>query len=462
MKSFQQMHYDVVVIGAGSAGVSAAISAAKNGAKTLLIEQTSVIGGDLLSGLPIDGCISSAGEWVVGGVIRELFDECDKMDGYIGGIYDWRTLWVVCIDPEIMKVVLIDAVDRHGVSVLLYSFAEDVVMSNGTIHGVVVVNKQHRTLVTAGVFIDCTGDGDIARAAGAPYELGGPEGELQPISMVFRMSNVDAHRLLTFVRDYPENVGLAENPIISKSKEECAQELYNQGYPKVFFENSGPLLREAIASGEMYPSSLLAITPISTRRKEVSVNSTRLDGIDGTEINQLSNTFPRLIQQVRKCEAFLRNRVPGFENAGLSGIAPRIGVRETRRIMGDYILTVDDVLGGQKSRDGVAKGCHELDIHGSGKNHWREQIKDGGSYDIPFGCLLPRGVSNLLVAGRCFSATREAHSSARVMGTCMAMGQAAGTAAAMSVLSKTLPRQLSISRLREQLKEQGAILEGTL
>ena len=138
-----------------------------------------------------------------------------------------------------------------------------------------------------------------------------------------------------------------------------------------------------------------------------------------------------MLDQVWMCVNFMRKYVPGFENAVFSGIAPRIGIRETRRIVGEYVLTRDDVMQARKRDDGIGKGAHELDVHGSGAKHVRSTIKDGGSYDIPFGCLVPKNVPNMLVAGRCLSATREAHSSARVMGTCMAMGQAAGTAAAM-------------------------------
>ena len=150
-------------------------------------------------------------------------------------------------------------------------------------------------------------------------------------------------------------------------------------------------------------------------------------------------------------------------NAHFSGIAPRIGIRETRRIMGEEVLTIKDVLGACKRTDGIGKGGHHVDVHGDGTDQLRQPIRNGGSYDIPFGCLIPRSLKNVLVAGRCFSATREAHGSARVMGTCMAMGQAAGTAAAMAGSAKLSGdiRNLSVSSLRKRLRAQGAILDGT-
>lgn len=461
LQAVKEIHYDVVVVGGGSAGVAAAIASAKNGAKTLLLESGSVLGGDLLSGIPIDGCINARGEWIVGGVAKELFEECKKWGGYVGSFSDRRSLWVVTLDPEIMGFVIIGTLSRYKVSMLLYSYAENVVVENGVIKGIIVVNKNGRTIVSGDIIIDCTGDGDMAAAAGAPFEMGGPNGELQPVSMVFRMSNVDSEKLLAFVRDYPENFSLAEHPIIDRTIHECAKELYEQGFPKAFLKAKGPLLSSAIASGEMYPCAMVAMTPTSIKRKEVSINSTRISGVNALKTEDLSSSLAILTEQVGLCVRFLNNKLPGFEDAILSGMAPRLGVRETRRIMGDYILNRDDVLNARKFEDGIAKGGHHLDVHGSGTEQVLAEIKEGGSYDIPYGCLLPQNLKNVLVAGRCMSATREANGSARVMGTCMATGQAAGTSAAMSAATKKTLRQIDVQELRQVLKQQGAVLEGT-
>jgi len=229
----------------------------------------------------------------------------------------------------------------------------------------------------------------------------------------------------------------------------------------VFFDGKRPLVADAIARGELFACGILAVCPVSTARREVSLNTTGIADLDATRTDSLSAALPALMEQVWTASAFLRNRVPGFERAAFSGIAPRIGIRETRRVIGEYVLTRDDVLSGRKRTDGIAKGAHELDVHGAGKEHRREMIAEGGSYDIPYATLLPRGVSNVMVAGRCLSATREAHGSARVMGTCMGMGQAAGTAAAMSIAEGAPLRQLSVSALRDRLIQQGAVLDGT-
>ena len=462
MREMREMRCDVAVIGGGSAGTAAAWAAARNGAETLLIESAPMIGGDMLSGLPFDGCLNSRGEWVVGGFAREMIGACDKRNGFVGAFPDRRALWMVGLDPEAVNLAVVELLDAAEVNLLLYTFAHDVEDDGGRVTALLAVNKAGPLRILARIFVDCTGDGDIAAWAGAPFEKGDEDGALQPVSMVFRMIGVDAAPLLDFVCEHPENTSLGENPLMGETHEACAEALRKRGLPKVFLKGDGPLLGEAIADGEMYPCSMLAVHPIAMARKEVTINSTRLAGIDGTEPDQLSSSLPELLRQVETCARFLRRRVPGFKRAQLSGLAPRIGVRETRRILGDCVLSDSDVLEARKSEQGVAKGGHEYDIHCVGKGHVRHQLRDGGSYDIPYGCLIPRDLTNVMVAGRCLSAARGAHSSARVMGTCMATGQAAGTAAAICARHRFRDvRYVDVQLLRSTLREQGAILDGT-
>lgn len=454
------LDYDVVVVGGGSSGIAASIAAARNGARTLLIDAGPMIGGELVSGLPLNACLNARGDWVVGGIVREMLDRCDAMGGLVPPYFDWRSLWLVCVDPEIVKLVVMEMVSEAGVELLLSTFAEDVASENGKITGLVICNKLGRTLVRARNFIDCTGDGELSVMAGAPFEIGGDEGAFQPITMMFRMQGVEPTPLLEFVRENPSFAGLGErSDLLNLTKQQCADKLYDQGVPSVFLDGKGPLLQKAMEAGELYPCGLLAICPVSTARQEVSLNTTRLADLDATNSEVLSRALPQLIDQAWQCVTFLQKRVPGFENAVFSGLAPRIGIRETRRIMGLEVLQRDDVLTARKRPDvSIGKGAHELDVHGGGDNHRREMIKDGGDYDIPYGCLVPLNTRNVLVAGRCLSASREAHGSARVMGTCMAMGQAAGTAAAMGAETQHPLSQLSIQALRERLSAQGAII----
>ena len=464
-RAMRHDRFDVAVIGGGAAGIGAAIAAARNGARTVLIDAGPMVGGELVSGIPVDGCLSSRGEWVVGGVVAELFAECERLGGYIGPINDFRSLYVVAIDPEIMKIAVVNLLHAAGVTLSLYAFADDVVMEDGQIAGLVTIARGRRTLIEASVFIDASGDGDVCVAAGAAYEKGDPAtADLQPLTLMFRMVGVDAERLLRFVRDHPENAGLGEYEGLGLSPTECAQALYDQGLPKVFLIADGPLMRQAIASGELHASSMIGITPTSLARKEVSLNTTRLGQVDATDTGALSGAFPELLGQVWRAASFARRRIPGFEDAVFSGAAPRVGIRETRRIVGEYRLSDEDVAEGIKHADGIAKGAHEIDVHLSGVGHVRRAIREGGSYDIPYHTIIPKGLRNAFAIGRCLSSSRIAHSSARVMGTCLALGQAAGTAAALASRETNRPgdvRLVNVAALRRTLRDQGVVLDGT-
>lgn len=464
MRKMKTEHYDVAVIGGGAAGVAAAVAAAKNGSRTVLIEAGPMLGGELLTGMSINGAINARGQYIVGGIARELYDLCAGMGGLIGPVHDYRLICYVVLDPEIVKIAINTLIDRYKVTTRLYSFVDEVVMKGDRVEGVVVVNKQGHTLYTADYFIDCSGDGDIAAMAGAPFELGDAEGTLQPLSLMFRMSGVENGPLLEFVRNHPENLAVGESDWVraGRTDAELAEAIYKQGEASVFFKAEGPLMREAIGRGELFPTALIMLYPTSRARKEVCVNATRIaENIDGTQVDQVSGVVPSLMSQILGCANFLKKNVPGFENASIAAIAQRVGIRETRRIIGEEVLTGDDVKNARKRPDGVTKGCHHVDIHGSGTEQVRIPVANGGSYDIPWGCLLPKGLSNVYIAGRCLSSDREGHGSARNMGNCFGMGHAVGAAAALSVAAGYRNiRELDVNTLRQTLRQQGAILDG--
>ncbi|MBF0276537.1 MAG: FAD-dependent oxidoreductase [SAR324 cluster bacterium] len=460
-----QKNYDVVVVGGGCAGIAAAISAAKNGANTLLIEASPQIGGDLTTGLPIDGAMNARGEWVVGGVLREILDELERLGGYIGPVKDWRLIWYVCIDPEIMKIAIFNVVRRHGVHLWMYSIVDNVVMQNERVTGVVVINKGQHTLVNAKVVIDCSGDGDVAALAGAETMISNEKREFQPLTIMYRIGGVDTAALLQFCVDEPENLAVGESEWMGSdmTPRECAEQLQAQGQPSAYIKGNGPLIQKGIADGELHETALIGIVPISTVRKEVAVNTTRVANVDATDREALSKAMNDLLEQTWSSIEFIKKRVPGFENAYFSGLSHRIGIRETRRVVGDYVLTREDVFEARKFKDGIGKGCHHIDIHQDGIKQVRIPIKNGGSYDLPYNMIIAKGLDNVYVAGRCMSADRDAHGSARVMGPCMAQGEAAGLGAALSMELNSLGeiRGVPVGRLRQELSAQGAILEGT-
>jgi len=457
--------YDVLVVGAGSAGVAAAVASARNGARTLLIDSGPSIGGELLSGMTIDGAINARGERIIGGVIDDIVNECRALGGYARELNDWRLIRYIACDPEYMKMAVARVVYGSGAEVRLNTFADDVARNGDRIEGVVVRDKQGRSLITANIYIDCSGDADLCALAGSEMLPPDKDTKPQPVSMMFRMAGVETQPLLEFVRQHPEYFAVGESDAIrgGRSDREIAEEIYKQGEPCVFLKGDADFLGSAIARGEMFPTALIMIQPTSAARREVCVNATRITLDNPLVSRDYGRAFGVLIDQVQQCSSYLSRRLPGFENAALSGVAPRIGVRETRRILGDEVLDGDDVFNGRKREDGIAKGCHHIDIHQDGTGQIRIPVADGGSYDIPFATLIPVGLSNVMVAGRCFSADRRAQGSARVMGGCLAMGQAVGTAASM-LSSSNAPadvRAVPVQHLRTRLKEQGAILDGT-
>ncbi|HLZ38660.1 MAG TPA: FAD-dependent oxidoreductase, partial [Mycobacteriales bacterium] len=286
----------------------------------------------------------------------------------------------------------------------------------------------------ASVVVDCTGDGDVAIAAGAEYDVGRPEdGLTQPVTLMFRLVEVARPRFAAYVRDHPDQW---------------------RGVHGLW-----DLVREATEAGQLQlprEDVLLFATP---HEREVSVNSTRVTGVCGTSVWDLTRAEVLARRQLQQIAEFLRARVPGFEDAYVAQSGTQVGVRETRRIVGDYRLTAEDVLSGRGFDDGIARGAYPVDIHdlrGSGTTLRR--LPPGAAYDVPLRALLPRGVDRLLVAGRAISGTHEAHSSYRVMPIAMATGQAAGACAALAARTGTVPREVPAAQVQRVLRAQGASL----
>jgi hypothetical protein len=451
---------DVLVVGSGPAGVAAACSAADNGAEVVLAEASPFLGGELVSGLPVDGCLNARGEWLVGGPAQALFDGCRKRNGYIGPLFDWRLNYGVCIDPVAMRLAIIEELSRRRVRLMLGNTVCAAVVNDRRITKVTVARRQGYEEFAADVCVDASGDGVLAVLAGAEYEQA-EAAELQPVSLIFRLGNVNMPDLMIFIRDNPDEFMLAENPIIGKTPHECARALYEGGLPFVPLSAKGRLLGAAIAGGAVAPCTAVFMWPTSLARAEIGLNMTRLAGVDATDNAAWSLSLAELSGQVEKGIRFLKDSVPGFGNAALADTAYSVGVRETRRIRGEAVLREEDVREALRHDDGIARGAHHIDLHGAGTAQTRIPVPGGGSYDIPFGCLIPRGLNNLLVAGRCLSSDRAANGSCRVMGTCLAVGQAAGTAAGILAVEQIPePRRLDVPMLRRRLKSQGAVLDG--
>ena len=442
---------DVLVVGGGPAGIGAAIGAADAGADVVLVERYGFLGGNATAALVMPFSIfhtqrdrrirtgqhvlfpgdHGRGDPAIGGVLERLVRNLVKAGGAIPPSLD--TGQTVPFDPEIFKLVAMDMLDRAGVNVLLHAFASDILEENAT-RGVIFETKSGPVLIRSKVLIDCTGDADMAVKAGAPFEMGREEDALvQPMTLLFRLGGFDGSNFENYIRAHPDQWrgvhGLWE------------------------------LMSKAVEFGELtFPREDILFFG-TTHDNELTVNSTRVIRVLGTDIWDLTYAEWESRRQMRQITDFLKRHVPGFEKSFILQSGMTIGVRETRRIIGHYCLTTEDILQARKFDDGIAMGTYPIDIHNpEGKGTVFKRLPAGEAYDIPLRCLVPRGTENLLVAGRCISGTHEAHSSYRVMPICMATGQAAGVCAAIAARERNSPGDVPAQKVRSELRRQGAIL----
>ena len=443
-----------IVVGGGAAGIAAAIAAAKNGVDTLLIESESSIGGDLFSGMPLLGAYTSLGEPCVNGILDEIIDAVKALDldGYIGPVCDWRTVHGLCFDPEILRLAVTLLLKKYNVTLLLNSTVTKVNSEAGTVTSLEVASRNGSQVFDCDCVVDASGGGNITAMAGGKVDYGDENGRFQPVSLVFRMSDVSFDSLLEFVKDNPGEAILCENPVLEEDPAKAAKMLCDKGYPYVAIAAAGKVLGEAVKTGVIHPCTAAFITPTSVKKQEVCINATRIAGIDCTDDFAVSAALCEISEQAVNLVRFFGEKIPGFEKASISAVAHRVGIRETGRIQGEYTLQQDEVINAVEHSDFVARGSHHVDIHGEGTAQVRIPVKDGLAYDIPYQCLIPKGIKNVIAAGRCLSSDRGANGSARVMGTCISTGQAAGTAA--SILLKNNKddfRDIEPSEIRTKL-----------
>jgi len=437
---------DVVVAGGGPTGIVAALSAARNGAKTLLIEQGGFLGGNATMWLPLLCFLDVHGNQIIRGIPQEIVDRMGKRGAvtrhYPCVLHESYTIY----DPEVFKIVAQEMLLEAGVDILLHTFVAGVVAEKSEIQALIIENKSGRQAVTGMVYIDCTGDGDVAARAGAPWKKGDEKGGLMPPSLMFTLRNVDVERARQALIQQSGRYRLQEIP---------AEEIErNKHFIAVGMTD---IILEAREKGEWDLPNNRIIFLSTTRENEVAINMTRVPGMDATSVESLTNAELVARAQIDQIVSLLRKYIPGFERAELSASAHAIGVRETRRIIGDYVLTMENVLEGRRFGDQVLLAGYMVDIHNP-HDFDGTLIQPKAAYGIPYRCLLPRNVDNLLVAGRCISATHGAMSATRVMVTCMATGEAAGCAAAIAA-DGIPPRQIDVKTLQRQLSEQGVILD---
>jgi len=471
--------YDVVIVGGGTSGVAAAIASTRAGANTILIERLGVLGGQMnVSGPPgFAYCHlwNNHGEKCLAGIIEETHHRLEK-EGHALPYPppgEGRSQTYAFVDPDWWGLMIFEMITENKVNLLLHSLVVDVLKEGDAVKGVIVENTSGRMAVLGKIVIDCSGEGDIAVRAGAPYEqVSKDEYEIEPPSISFTMDGMDWDKLIKYANENSEELALkwqdeaANKKLIEQFKKvRNIMDLVSMGF--IFFYK---LTEKAIANGDYHPYGDLGFffTPREGGKiQAIFQHSSQVYQCDATDVRELTAGEVEARRQAAIAAKAARKYIPGFETAYLTRITTYLRIRETRRIMGDYKLTMQDVFEARKFKDVIGKSVMTTGSHHTANIDtltfvpgWR-QIKDDGSYDLPYRMLVPQKVENLLVAGKMVSTERDCY--LRFLPETMVTGQAAGVAAAVCVKKGITPRELEedVTELQNILLKQGAILFGT-
>lgn len=440
---------DVAVAGGGLSGVLAAVAAARCGASVILVERFSVLGGPAVMGLPIQGYCRDNDDQIVFGLPEEFRQRLIAKDGAVKD-------FVKCamhnpfmlVMPETVKQVCLEMLLEAKVHVLLDTMVVDVAGENGAIDAIIIEGKSGRQAIAARQFIDATGDADLVARAGLPYTIAPPE-QLQASTMGFILTDVDKTAIQKCLKDDPDAYDLY--PMLPREQIVNAEYYIMAGLTK--------LTRKA-AQEEEFKGLYGMVNFVTLPRDDmVYVNSVHVSGKSTCETVGVSELEIEGAQQIDMVFRFLQKYVAGFEHARIVSSGPFLGIRESRIIAGMDQLTIDSINKGLIPDSTIALGGYPYDFHQKDCADNKVQFSKVPAYGITFGCMIPRGSRNLLVAGKAISATREAMCSSRVMAQCMAEGQAAGTAAAICAAENIGIQELDVQKLRQKLRADGAKLE---
>lgn len=436
---------DVLVVGGGPSGIIAAQAAAEDGLDVLLIDSRNFLGGNMTIGLPILGFLGQKGNQIIKGLPDKWIKRLREKDAASEHHGDPLHMSLTLVEPEAVKTEALSMLTESNVSLLLYTYCVETVVENNELKGVVVESKSGRERINAKVVIDCTGDADVAYRAGVSCEQGDEKGGTMPPTLMFCMAGVNTEKVRNSIVEEPRTYVTDFIPA----------EFYGQN--KQFIVVGLRSLMDKARKNGLHLPTARTIFNTGLRKGEVWVNMAAILGVNAVDAESLTEGEIIGREQIKDIIKYLKTYVPGFEDAYFTKTAPFLGIRETRRIVGKYVMDKDDILNRRRFKDAVAVGSYPIDIHhpedGDATLEW-----SGDCYDIPYRSLIPKKIENLIVAGRSISTTHEAMSSTRVMSHCMAMGEAAGRAAKLAVKQDMPPHRIDVSELQRELLDKGAYL----
>lgn len=450
---------DVAVIGGGPGGVAAAVAAARAGAHVLLVERGGYLGGQLGSGLPFLAFLDRKGRQVVAGIAQEMVDRLAELGGTKGHAPCPFHLSTTMVHPFYSRIVCFEMAKEAGVELLLHCELAEVQTENVSgkkrIRSVAVVGKGTHIEIEADIFIDATGDGDLGFLAGAAYEKGQKDtGVMQPPTLMFNLAGIDFERFCSYIENHPEELPYSLG--LPNLKAGYDAEFFRTN-PSFTFFGMNHMIERLKKEGRCPVERDTVIFMRQAIEGEVAVNTTRILHFDGSSIRDLSRGEMEAHLQIPRIIRMFREEIPGFEHCYLTSINSSIGVRESRRLCGKKMLNHEDALAGRVPEDTIALCGYFMDIHnGDGEDTISRSVEE--PFGIPYLCLVSDSVENLMMSGRCISVDAVTFGATRVMNTCMAVGQAAGTAAAAACAGHSLPEQVDTRLLRARLLEQGAVL----
>ncbi len=413
--------YDVIVAGAGPAGICAAVAAAREGANVALVERYGIVGGNLTAGYvgPILGTVGRG--TMRDELVRLLSVPENDMIGITGKAHD----------IEEAKRTLTEFVAREAIDVYLQSAVYDVIKEENAVRGLLLATNEGPLALTARITVDATGDAVVSYLCGAEIEKGRDDGLMQPVTLEFTLDGVDDSRGVVCIGDVDE-VELDGERFLDFCRR-CADE---------------GKLPPTLAAVRLHPT---------THAGQRQVNTTQVNGVDSTRVGDLFPAEVELRRQIKLLVDFFRAELPGYEQCRCIASGTTVGVRESRRVLGDYVITAEELAEGKRFDDAVVHRAEFIvDIHNpAGAGQAEAQIQYCKPYDLPYRCFVPRGIENLYTAGRCISGTHRAHASYRVMSICMAMGEAVGIAATLCARKGYTPRTLDVGELQRTMTGKG-------